>query len=120
MTTIHSHDAEALQEALMAPELSPEIPVSADIYGWLVGSWDLDIRHYWVDVSAQHLRGEVHFARVLEGRAVQDVWIMPRREDRRNHQATQIPMAPRFGSGIRRSRHGVSPGSILPWVTGRN
>jgi len=31
---------------------------------------------------AGHLKGEAHFARVLEGRAVQDVWIMPRRSER--------------------------------------
>jgi hypothetical protein len=28
------------------------------------------------------LKGEVHFQWALEGRAVQDVWIMPRRSDR--------------------------------------
>jgi hypothetical protein len=28
------------------------------------------------------IKGKVHFARVLEGRAVQDVWIMPRRSER--------------------------------------
>ena len=33
-------------------------------------------------MSALGLKGEAHFAWVLEGRAVQDVWIMPRRSDR--------------------------------------
>jgi hypothetical protein len=69
-------------DALVANGRAPEIPESADVYGWLVGSWDLDIRIYWKDVSALGLKGEVHFAWVLEGRAVQDVWIMPRRSDR--------------------------------------
>jgi hypothetical protein len=68
--------------ALFAAGRAPEIPESADLYGWLVGSWDLEIRHYWVDVSARGLKGEAHFAWALEGRAVQDVWIMPRRSDR--------------------------------------
>jgi hypothetical protein len=36
-----------------------------------------------VDVSALHIKGEVHFSWTLEGRAVQDVWIMPRRSERR-------------------------------------
>src|SRR5262245_23564476 len=63
---------------------SPEIPESADVYGWLCGSWDLDVRCYRrVDVAGEGLRGEVHAARVLEGRAVQDVWIMPRCDERR-------------------------------------
>jgi hypothetical protein len=59
-------------------------PDTADAYGWLIGSWELDVRHYWVDVTALGLKGEVHFAWVLEGRAVQDLWIMPRRSERSN------------------------------------
>jgi hypothetical protein len=35
-----------------------------------------------VDVAARGLKGEVHAARVLEGRAVQDVRIMPKASDR--------------------------------------
>lgn len=81
MTTIETQHRPGLAEALVAPGRSPEIPESEDVYGWLVGAWELEIRHYWVDVSALKLKGEVHFAWVLEGRAVQDVWIMPKRED---------------------------------------
>lgn len=35
--------------------------------------------HYRVDLSAERRRGEIHFGWVLEGRTVQDVWIMPPR-----------------------------------------
>ena len=70
---------------LHAPCRSPEIPESADIYGWLVGSWELDVLHYRaIDVSAQKIRGEAHFGWVLEGRAIQDIWIMPRCADRQS------------------------------------
>jgi hypothetical protein len=69
---------------LAAPGRSSEIPESADVYGWLVGSWDLEVLHYkGANVSAQKIKGEAHFAWVLEGRAIQDVWIMPRVSDRR-------------------------------------
>jgi len=62
---------------------SPEIPESADVYGWLVGSWELEVLHYrGLDVSSQKIKGEAHFGWVLEGRAIQDVWIMPRSFDR--------------------------------------
>jgi len=68
---------------LAARERAAEIPASSDVYGWLVGSWRLDVRRYrGVDVSRDGLRGEVHAAWVLEGRAVQDVWIMPERAAR--------------------------------------
>jgi hypothetical protein len=56
---------------------SAEIPESADCYGWLVGSWALEVRNYWGDVRALGLKAEAHFGWVLEGRAVQDVWILP-------------------------------------------
>jgi hypothetical protein len=69
---------------LAAPGRSHEIPPSADAYGWLIGSWELDVCHYRaVDVAALRIKGEAHFGWVLEGRAVQDVWIMPRRSERR-------------------------------------
>jgi len=70
------------ESALTASARSPEIPGQADAYGWLIGSWELDARRYGVDISALGIRGEAHFAWVLEGRAVQDVWVMPRIADR--------------------------------------
>jgi hypothetical protein len=69
-------------EAVPSAGRSQEIAAEDDVYGWLIGSWELDVRRYGVDVTARNLRGEVHFAWVLEGRAVQDVWIMPQRSIR--------------------------------------
>lgn len=54
---------------------APEIAEADDLYGWLVGSWHLDCRHYR-GVPVQ-IEGEAHFGWVLEGRAIQDVWILP-------------------------------------------
>jgi hypothetical protein len=63
---------------------SPEIPESADAYGWLVGSWELKVLNYrTIDLSSQNVSGEVHFGWVLEGRAIQDIWIMPPVTDRK-------------------------------------
>jgi hypothetical protein len=69
-------------DVLAAPGRSPEIPETSDVYGWLVGSWELDVHRYVVDVAERRIKGEVHAGWVLEGRAVQDVWIMPRVCDR--------------------------------------
>lgn len=83
MTTIEAGEKVNLQATLAAFGRSPEISESADTYGWLIGSWELDVCHYsGVDVAARGLRGEAYFGWVLEGRAVQDVWIMPRRSER--------------------------------------
>jgi hypothetical protein len=76
-----THDS--LLEVLSPSGRSPEIPEALDAYGWLIGSWELEVYHYKaVDVSARRIKGEAHFGWVLEGRAVQDVWIMPRRSER--------------------------------------
>jgi hypothetical protein len=66
---------------LAAAGRAPEIPESADVYGWLIGSWELDVIRYAGD-DARGTTGEAHFGWVLEGRAVQDVWLMPRRFER--------------------------------------
>ena len=68
---------------IVAPARSAEIPRDADIHGFLAGSWALDVRRYaGVDVARDGVRAEVHAAWVLEGRAIQDVWIMPERSAR--------------------------------------
>ena len=49
----------------------------------MTGSWELDVLHYRaIDVRGRGMSGEVHAGWVLEGRAVQDVWIMPRCSER--------------------------------------
>ena len=81
--TTRALEKETFQTVLPAAGRSSEIPESADAYGWLIGSWELDVVHYRaIDVSGRGIKGEAHFEWVLEGRAVQDVWIMPRRSER--------------------------------------
>ena len=47
------------------------------LYGWLIGDWRFNAVVH-ADDGARHTgEGEIHFAWVLEGRAIQDVWILP-------------------------------------------
>jgi hypothetical protein len=91
-------DREAFCSALSASGRSPEIPESSDVYGWLIGSWELDALRYRVDVTERHLKAEAHFGWVLEGRAVQDVWIMPPRRQRTTDQDRSTNM---YGTTLR-------------------
>ena len=50
-----------------------------DLYAWLIGSWEMDTVHHLDDGAIQEWDGECHFGWVLEGRAIQDVWIRPKR-----------------------------------------
>jgi len=47
------------------------------LYGWLIGRWDMDAVVHLDDGSKHEGRGQIHFGWVLEGRAIQDVWILP-------------------------------------------
>jgi hypothetical protein len=58
-----------------------------ELYGWLVGSWDLDVTQYPDDGGRRQRRGEWHFGWALEGRAIQDVWIVPPRGELRRGDA---------------------------------
>jgi len=50
-----------------------------DLYGRFVGSWDLDVSQFSDDGTERRRTGEWHFGWALEGRAIQDVWIVPPR-----------------------------------------
>lgn len=70
-------------EALLASGPHPMISPHNLIFGPFIGSWDLQVS--WYDQHGRLVRqepGEWHFSWVLEGRAVQDVWIVPPRSAR--------------------------------------
>ena len=46
------------------------------LYGWLIGDWAMDAVIPMADGSTHTGPGEISFAWVLEGRAIQDVWIV--------------------------------------------
>ena len=64
-------------EVLGATGRCSEIPEEDDIYGWLVGDWEADVIQFDLGDPPFRSRGEWHFGWVLEGRAIQDVWIVP-------------------------------------------
>jgi len=58
-----------------------------DLYGRFVGSWDLDVMQFPEGGVRRQRKGEWHFGWVLEGRAIQDVWIVPPRGELRHGDA---------------------------------
>lgn len=72
-----------LADALLSDGPHPDIPPEQRIFAPFIGSWDLTVR--WFDEAGKLSReekGEWHFAWVLEGRGIQDVWIVPSRAER--------------------------------------
>jgi hypothetical protein len=72
----------ALSDVLLADEPAPDRADKLGLYGWLIGSWDADVVAHGADGARHEGQGEIHFAWALQGRATQDVWMIPRLEDR--------------------------------------
>ena len=89
----------SLLQALGSPERSNELTEREDIYGWLIGGWEATVYDYAADGTARESSGEWHFGRVLEGRAIQDVWIAPPRSQRKGK--TLSKQYNRYGTSIR-------------------
>lgn len=87
-----------IQSVLHADAPSPEIPEIDRIYDWLIGSWKARVIDYPEDAAPLESRGEWHFGWVLDGRAIQDVWISPPR-NMRNRNLPKI--GNRYGTTIR-------------------
>ncbi len=47
------------------------------LYGQFIGRWEMDSIIHLQDGTVSRGKGEIHFGWVLEGRALQDVWILP-------------------------------------------
>lgn len=87
--------------ALRASGRAADIPEADDLYGWLVGSWELIVRHYEPLPECVGRRGEIHFEWVLGGRAIQDLWIMPTRADRQKEENSTAALQGMYGTTLR-------------------
>ena len=99
--------------------------VDAELFGQFVGSWDLAVTWFENGSPIRHERGEWHFAWVLGGRAIQDVWVVPPLAD----QARGAPVYeygtslryPDAGGGFWRSTwHGPVNGLVVPFIARRD
>ncbi len=69
-------------EALVARGPALSLGKRAAAFNRLVGSWNVEVFDIEPDGAKRVTEGEQHFAWVLEGRALQDVLVVPRRADR--------------------------------------
>jgi hypothetical protein len=92
--------ASAFLEALAAPGPFPDNGGSRDLYDGLIGSWDAEVVDHLPDGSDRHQSAEMHFAWVLEGRAIQDLWIAPARRERGSPERPTTP-GNRYGTTVR-------------------
>ncbi|HWE06062.1 MAG TPA: hypothetical protein VG274_05090 [Rhizomicrobium sp.] len=96
MTISHSE----LISVLHAEKPAPDRAEKLQLYGRFIGDWDAKIITHAPDGAAHERSGEIHFGWILEGRAIQDVWMTPRLAER--PKAPPLPVAGNwFGTTIR-------------------
>jgi uncharacterized protein len=67
---------EPVLAGLLASGPSPELAEKLQLFGQFIGDWEADWTGYQPDgIVSQEGTGEIHFAWVLSGLAIQDVWI---------------------------------------------
>jgi hypothetical protein len=69
--------ARSFVEALASDGPAADRADKMNLYGWLIGRWTMDATVHPDDGGAHRGPGEIYFGWVLEGRAIQDVWILP-------------------------------------------
>ncbi|WP_156751994.1 hypothetical protein [Mycobacterium sp. E2497] len=91
-------NSEAFAAALISATRSPDLPKDDDLFDFIIGDWELAARVYDDDGNVKASRGELLSSWILEGRAIQDLFIFPPRVDRRS---TRPSRGDRYGTTIR-------------------
>jgi ketosteroid isomerase-like protein len=89
---------ESFATALFSEKPSPDLNDVDPLYDWLIGSWDFTAFDYFPDGSKLKTEGEWIFSRVLEGRAILDIFMLPKRSLR---TAGTSKTANRYGIALR-------------------
>jgi hypothetical protein len=69
--------ARSFLEALPSDRPAADRADKMKLYGWLIGRWIMDATMHLDNGDSHRAEGEISFGWVLEGRAIQDVWILP-------------------------------------------
>ena len=98
----HPPRRDAMIAALGSATPHPALGAEARVFDQLVGRWDVDFGFYLRDGTVRHTKGELLLGWILDGRAVQDIWITyPAAGERDRRIGTSIRF---FDTGLKRWR----------------
>lgn len=92
-------DRSADKSPLFSDSSSDELVDAVSLYRGLIGRWDVEVIDFEDDGTRRTSQGEWHFGWALEGRAVQDVFIVPARRQRTG--AVESRLGNRYGTTVR-------------------
>lgn len=88
--------------SLIAYGPAPELADRLKLYGQFVGAWEAEGEAFLPDGARRRHYWQISFAWVLEGRAIQDVWITPPRRGPRVGQSQPWgPFSNQYGTTLR-------------------
>ncbi|HWL88529.1 MAG TPA: hypothetical protein VNO21_22150 [Polyangiaceae bacterium] len=100
-------------DALHASGPAPDRADKMALYGWLVGRWATEIVAHEPNGARHAGRGEIYAGWVLEGRAIQDVWMIPPRAERASAVAVMPVTGNWYGTTLRVYDPGLDVWHIL-------
>jgi hypothetical protein len=107
-------DASRFPSVLHAAAPAADLAEKLQLYGQFIGDWKAGIITHSPDGGRHEGEGEIHFGWILQGRAIQDVWMIPRLADRPG--APPLPVAGNwYGTTIRAYDPGLDAWRIF-WI----
>src|SRR2546430_10680631 len=74
-STHHAAPRDAMIAALASANPNPSMGDEAQTFDRLVGTWDAEFTFFRDDGTVFHKKGELLFGWIMDGRAIQDLWI---------------------------------------------
>lgn len=110
--------------ALLLSDGPGSTAVDHELFGQFVGSWDLEVTWFKDRKPESRARGEWHFAWVLGGRAIQDIWIVPPLAEQRDgapvyEYGTSLRFPDAGGAFWHSTWHGPARGLIATFIAYR-
>src|SRR5262245_852721 len=106
--------------ALQGPDAAPGTNRLAP-FGQFIGVWDVDVVWFENGNPSHREKGEWHFASILGGRAIQDVWIVPSRNTPEHEislyeYGTSLRFPDPTGGFWRSTWHGPAHGVVITFI----
>lgn len=76
--------ANSFKNVLVSANINQDIPFEDDIFGQFIGNWNFDLKIYEPKGNIIELKGNWMFERTLEGRCIQDIWIVRLQGSKKN------------------------------------